>query len=90
MKRLPARASLQRPYDQQIMTPLLLFKWASNNIQETVGMEAISGYVTCIYDTEWCLAFVLETDKENAEVKVTFLHPRGPSCSFKYPLSQTF
>ena len=28
---------------------------------------------------------MLVTDKENAEVKVTFLHPRGPSYSFKYP-----
>ena len=151
MKRLAARASLQRPYVQQIMTPLQLFEWASNNIQGTVfkycrcaeydevkeqleirfqtcrtilgtrklhsfvpvsydtvqvrafsrsttfktekvtkqdselGIEAISGYVTCIYDAEWWLAFVLETDKENAELKVTILHPRGPSRSFKYP-----
>ena len=50
-----------------------------------LGIEAISGYVTCIYDAEWWLAFVLETDKEKAELKVTILHPRGPSRSFKYP-----
>ena len=48
-------------------------------------IEEISGYVTCIYDAQWWLAFVLETDKVNAEVKVTFMHPRGPSRSFKYP-----
>ena len=36
VKRLAAQASLQRPYDQQIMTPLQLFEWASNNIQGTV------------------------------------------------------
>ena len=29
VKRLAARASLQRPYKQQIMTPLQLFEWAS-------------------------------------------------------------
>lgn len=29
VKRLAARASLQRPYEQQIMTPLQLFEWAS-------------------------------------------------------------
>ena len=32
VKRLAARASLQRPYDLQIMTPHQLFEWASSNI----------------------------------------------------------
>ena len=32
VKRLAARASLQRPYEQQIMTPRQLFDWASANI----------------------------------------------------------
>ena len=32
MKRLAARASLQRAYDHQIMTPYQLYEWASNNI----------------------------------------------------------
>ena len=32
VKRLAARASLQRPYDEQIMTPRQLFEWASDNI----------------------------------------------------------
>ena len=41
--------------------------------------------MTCIYDGEWWLACVLEVDAENGEVKVTFLHPHGPSRSFKYP-----
>ncbi len=36
VKRLAARASLQRPYDQQIMTPFQLFEWSSKNIQGTV------------------------------------------------------
>ena len=45
----------------------------------------ISGFVMCIYDGEWWLACVLEVDVENAKVRVTFLHPRGPSQSFKYP-----
>ena len=38
-----------------------------------------------VHDVHWWLALVLETDKENAEVKVTFLHPHGPSRVFKYP-----
>ena len=40
-----------------------------------------------MHDGEWWLACVLEVDVENAEIRVTFLHPRGPSQSFidKYP-----
>ena len=32
VKRLAARASLQRPYDDQIQTPIQLFDWAQQNI----------------------------------------------------------
>jgi hypothetical protein len=32
VKRLAAKASLQRPYDEQIMTPRQLFEWASSSI----------------------------------------------------------
>ena len=32
VKRLAARASLQRPYDQQIMTPRQLFDWAAEKV----------------------------------------------------------
>ena len=38
-----------------------------------------------MFDGQWWLALVLETDKENAEVKVMFLHPQGPFRSFKCP-----
>ena len=38
VKRLAARASLQRPYDQQIMTPRQLFDWATTAIS-TVHFE---------------------------------------------------
>ena len=32
IKRLAARASLQRPFDEQIMTPRQLFEWAIENV----------------------------------------------------------
>lgn len=35
VKRLAARASLQKPYEEQIMTPRQLFQWASSNISAT-------------------------------------------------------
>ena len=34
VKRLAARASLQRPYNDQIQTPVQLFNWAKENIQQ--------------------------------------------------------
>ena len=65
------------------------FKTEKVTKQESeLAIDDISGYVTCIYDAQWWLAFVLETDKENAEVKVMFLHPQGLSRSFKYPTQQ--
>ena len=35
IKRLAAKASLQRPYDQQIVTPRQLYDWASESIKTT-------------------------------------------------------
>ena len=36
VKRLATKASLQKPFDEQIMTPLQLFEWASANITGTI------------------------------------------------------
>ena len=47
--------------------------------------EIIAGFVTCLHDGNWWLACVLEVTHE---VKLTFLHPPGPSSSFRYPQSQ--
>ena len=153
VKRLAAKASLQRPYEEQIMTPIDLYEWASQAIpsvtfvycsneeyhiettqlntrflnsrtipgtrslhcfipiskhvlatkryslsslsknervtkhETDIDIEQISGYVTCKLDNMWWLACVLEKDIDNAEIKLSFLHPHGPSQSFKYPAS---
>ena len=47
--------------------------------------ERISGFVTCLCDGKWWLACVLEVTHE---VRLTFLHPPGPSSLFKYPQAQ--
>ena len=47
--------------------------------------ESIAGFVTCLYDGNWWLACVLEVCSDTKKVKLTFLHPHGPSNSFKYP-----
>lgn len=48
-------------------------------------MSEVSGYITAVYDQKWWLAYVLEKNEEEDELKVTFLHPAGPSSSFSYP-----
>ena len=155
VKRLAARASLQRPYDEQIMTPRQLFEWAAVNIstvtfnycsmeeyerqhifleerfqnaktiagtrklhsfiplskdkvraryfsssatfkdisvslpwRNELTFENVSGFVTCCYNEQWWLACVLQLDADCGTVKVTMLHPCGPSESFKYPRKQ--
>ena len=153
VKRLAARASLQRPYGQQIMTPRQLFQWASENIPATsfnfcttedhkseeqlleerfqqsrtipgtrklhsfvpltkatvstkayslstaskeervsileseLALEDISGFVACMYKDKWWVACVLQVDEDNNTVTVNFLHPQGPSRSFRYPIT---
>ncbi len=53
-----------------------------------IAVESISGFVACLRDGQWWLACVLQMHVENSRVKLTFLHPHGPSNSFKYPAVQ--
>ena len=154
VKRLAARASLQRPYDDQIMTPRQLYEWAVQNlpaisfkycsvddykreevllekrfdnsrtipgtrklhsfipvsenkvctrvyslstiskvervtIQENeLALEDVSGFITCLHEEQWWVGCVLHVDEDNREVLVKFLHPHGPSPSFRYPAKE--
>ena len=42
-------------------------------------IEYINGFITCVYDDHW-LACAIQSD-----TLASFLHPCGPSTSFKYP-----
>ena len=154
VKRLAARASLQRPYNDQLMTARQLFDWACSNIsaahfgycsnedyrkelsslegrfqlsrtipgtrklhcfvpvsdstvevkfyssshtsrKERVALgkneippESIAGFVTCLHEGNWWFACVLKVCCDTNKVQLTFLHPHGPSNSFKYPEPQ--
>ena len=153
VKRLAARASLQRPVNNQITTPRQLFEFAeleiktvnfyyatineyeaeskflagrfestrtiagthrlhcfkpiskwmlevgdfssdANKRQEKIVVDdpvnlinfaSITGYVTAVYDGFWWVACVVKTFPESEETEVSFLHPHGPSRSFRYP-----
>lgn len=151
VKRLAARESLHKVFNDQIMTPRQLFDWAKQSISsmhfiysttqehqneevllrdrissakvivgtqklhsfipstkqkvivkpysfsETLRMETTTiqegdiefsdmvGFVTCKYDEKWWLGCILDSYEDKQEVKVSFLHPNGPSPSYKYP-----
>ena len=45
----------------------------------------LNGYVTCKYDDQWWLAYILSKSEDTESVGISFLHPAGPSPSFTYP-----
>ena len=51
--------------------------------------ESIAGFVACLHEGNRWLACVLKVFCDTREVQLTFLHPHGPSNSFKYPEPQT-
>ena len=53
---------------------------------DAVNLSDIDGtYITCSYDDQWWLAYVLMVLMESDEANVSFLHPAGPSPSFSFP-----
>ena len=54
-------------------------------IQDRLQLIEVSGYITIIYENNWWLAYVLAKEESIDEVKVSFLHPAGPSTPFTYP-----
>ena len=58
------------------------------SLETDVPLESLSGFVTCVREGYWWLACVLDIHTDS--VRVTFLHPHGPSNSFKYPKTEDF
>jgi hypothetical protein len=58
---------------------------ATNSGLSVANIVHFKGYITAKYDGHWWLGCVLKTIPESAEVEISFLHPHGPSRSFKYP-----
>ena len=51
--------------------------------------ESITWFITCLHEENWWLACMLKACSDTKKVKLTFLHPHGPSNSFKYPEPQS-
>jgi hypothetical protein len=54
-------------------------------LKDMIKLKDITGFVTCMYDTFWWLGCVLSVSEESNDVKISFLHPHGPSASYIYP-----
>jgi len=52
---------------------------------DKLKLSHCNGYITIAYDDKWWLGYVMQKNEEDDEVKVTCLHPHGPSPSFSYP-----
>lgn len=158
MKRLAARACLQRTLTQQIMTPKQLFQWCqssisgitfffvpssvvsehaeaqaerfaqyrtfpgtrehhqfiplshtrlqmarvsrdpdytifdtctseSTNVSPEVNLTPLNPgqYAAVSYDRKWYIGTVLEYDEKHEDYSIEFMHPNGPSSSFRWP-----
>ena len=53
--------------------------------KNSIQPDKITGFVTCLREGKWWLACVLEVREDNDSVKLTCLHPHGPSASFEHP-----
>ena len=43
------------------------------------------GYVVAIYDNNWYIGFITETDADSGDTKVNFMNPKGPAAYFDFP-----
>ena len=39
---------------------------------------SIGEYVDCMYDKEWYIGMIQEVCEEEGDIKVSFMHPKGP------------
>jgi hypothetical protein len=54
-------------------------------LKDMIELKDIIGFVTCMYDNFWLLRCVLSVSEETNDMKISFLHPHGPSASYMYP-----
>ena len=62
-----------------------MFVSSSTTPSNVVNITANTGYITAVYDHAGWLAYVTKAMPDSGEVEVSFLEPRGPSRSFKFP-----
>jgi hypothetical protein len=54
-------------------------------LKDMTELKDITGFVTCMHDTFWRLGYIRSAGEESNDIKISFLHPHGPSASYIYP-----
>jgi hypothetical protein len=57
-----------------------------SDLIDRIQLQDNTGFVISVYDSSWWLWCETSVDENTNEVKITFVHPHGPSRSFIYPL----
>ena len=68
---------------ERYQCPILSSSWESELLA-----ELISGFVTLYCDEDWWVACVVQVHADTSELRLSFLHPHGPSHSFRCPYVQ--
>ena len=42
-------------------------------------------YAGCVYNTFWLVGLIQKIDRKQGDLKIDFMHPRGPRKSFTWP-----
>ena len=50
----------------------------------------VGSYVAVIYDQSWWVGLIIEKNDEESDVKVKFMHPKGPSMFYHWPQRDDF
>ena len=73
----------------RVSGPETHFVCSSESCSETPIETTVSftpgSYVACLYDGLWWIGSVRSKSEEHGDYEVTFMHPHGPSQTFKWP-----
>ena len=62
----------------------------TNEPQMCIDILRISQFILCKYDHFYWLGMICETDVENRDVRVKFMHPPYQSRSYRWPVREVF
>ena len=61
------------------------FKFFDIVLADQISNIKIIDFITCHYDLFWWIGLLKEIDHEQGDILVKFMHPHGPSRTFKWP-----
>lgn len=56
-----------------------------SNYQRSLTHIKHGSYIAATYDNSWYIGVVEEIDTEHEDLKINFMHPKGPAASFHFP-----